>query len=247
MKFIEVKKNLKEKTLVQKIIAEIKEALIKEELHPGEKLPSEDQLCEKFSVSRVSVREAIKMLTALGVVTVIPGNGTYISKGPSSSLLDSLVFRLILQDKTSTELAELRKMLEIGILEVAMEKATSEDTKKMEEAIQSFQKAYSQGITDSEILSKYDLDFHFAFADAAHNPLITEIARAIYQLYISSIFRILYKDETVEESLEYHKMILKGIKTKDIQKTREVIGVASKRWKELSSKIPKNVENRSKA
>jgi len=245
MKFAQERKNLREKTLVQKIIAEIKEALIKEELHPGEKLPSEDQLCEKFSVSRVSVREAIKMLTALGVVTVRPGNGTYISKGPSSSLLDSLVFRLILQDKTSTELAELRKMLEIGMLEVVMEKATPEDVKKMEEAIQNFQKAYSQGVTDSEILSRYDLDFHFAFAEATHNLLITEIAQAIYQLYISSIFRILYKGKIADESLKYHKMILKGIKTKDIQKTREVIGVASKRWKELSLEIPRNVENRS--
>jgi len=246
MKFAEQRKNLKEKTLVQKIIAEIKEALIKEELHPGEKLPSEDQLCEKFSVSRVSVREAMKMLTALGVVTVKRGDGTYISGSASSSSLDSLVFRLILQNKTSNDLAELRRMLETGVLEVVMEKATLKDIKKMEQAIEIFEKASSQETINAEVLSKYDLNFHFAFAEATHNPLIIEIARVIYQLYVSSIFRILYKRETMKESLRYHKAILKGIRANDIEKTRKVIDIASRRWKELSSKKSRNAKDRSR-
>jgi len=100
MKFGE-KKNLKEKTVVQKIIDEIRNSLIKEELLPGDKLPSEEQLCKIFSVSRISVREAIKMLSALGVVIIKRGDGTYISKGIDSSVTNSLVFQLILQEKSA--------------------------------------------------------------------------------------------------------------------------------------------------
>ena len=159
MKFGE-KKNLKEKTVVQKIIDEIKNSLIKEELFPGDKLPSEEQLCKIFSVSRISVREAIKMLSALGVVIIKRGDGTYISKGIDSSVTNSLVFQLILQEKSSEELAELRTMLEIGILEVVMDKRTAEDIRKIEESIKNFEEEYSRGIIDREKLSKCDLDFH---------------------------------------------------------------------------------------
>ncbi|MBE3138625.1 MAG: FadR family transcriptional regulator [Actinobacteria bacterium] len=231
------KKNLRKKTLVQKIITEIKEALIKGELQPGDKIPTEEQLCNKFSVSRVSVREAIKMLVALGVVTIKPGNGSYISEGSSPALLEPMVFRLILQRKTSNDLLELRKMLEIGMLEILMEKQNSKDIKKMEESIQNYEKAYFQGITDSKILAKYDLDFHLAFTEATHNPLIIEVAQAIYQLYIFSFSKILYSADSVKISLKIHKKILEGIKAKDIQKTKEVINIMFKRWEELSLEI----------
>lgn len=232
MKFGE-KKNLKEKTVVQKIIDEIKKSLIKEELLPGDKLPSEEQLCKIFSVSRISVREAMKMLSALGIVIIKRGDGTYISKGINSSVTNSLVFQLILQEKSSEELAELRTMLEIGILEVVMDKRTAEDIRKIEESIKNFEEEYSRGIIDREKLSKCDLDFHLKVIESTHNSLIIGITEAIFQLYTTSFFKILYKRSSVKESIKVHKMIFEGIKNRDIKKTRNVIYKASKRWQEL--------------
>jgi DNA-binding FadR family transcriptional regulator len=232
MAFIE-KKNLKEKTVVQKIIDEIKNSLIKEELLPGDKLPSEEQLCKNFSVSRISVREAIKMLSALGVVTIKRGNGTYISKGVNPSAFNSLIFQLILQEKSSKELAELRTMLEIGILEVVMDKRTQEDIIEIEESIKNFEKEYSRGTLDRERLSLCDLDFHLKVTEATHNDLIIGIAEAIFQLYVASFSKILYKKSSVKESIKAHKMIFEGIKNRDIKKTRNIIYKASKRWQEL--------------
>lgn len=232
MKFIE-KKNLKEKSLVQKIIDEIKKSLIKEELLPGDKLPSEEQLCKKFSVSRIAVREAIKMLSAIGVVIIKRGNGTYISKKVTSSVFDSLVFQLILQEKSSEELAELRTMLEIGMIEVLMDKRTPEDIKKIEESIQNFEEEYSRKVLNIEKLTNCDLDFHLKVTESTHNSLIIGIAEAIFQLYIASFSKILYKRSSVEESIKIHKQILEGIKNRDIQKTRNVIYESSKRWHEL--------------
>lgn len=236
MEFAQRRRRLKRQPLAQKIIQEIKQALIREELRPGDKLPSEDQLCRKFSVSRISIREAIKMLSALGVVRVKHGDGTYICKDANCSQLDSMVFQLILKDRSPKELAELRKMLEIGILEIVMENVDAQDIKKMEGAIGNFERVCSKGITDPQMLSRYDLDFHLAFAEATHNPLIIEIAKTVYQLYVASFARILYEREAVRESSELHKTLLQGIKAKDIQKTREIVTFVSKRWRELSSK-----------
>jgi len=232
MAFFE-KKNLKEKPLAHKIIDEIKNSLIKEELLPGDKLPSEEQLCEKFSVSRISVREAIKMLSALGVVMIKRGNGTYIAKGANPSIFDSLIFQLILQEKSSKELTELRTMLEIGVIEVVMDKRTSEDIRKIEASIQKFEEEHSRENPDIEKLIRCDLEFHLKVTESTHNSLIIGIAEAIFQLYVASFAKILYKKTSVEESIKIHKMILEGIKNKDIEKTRNIIYRESKRWKEL--------------
>ena len=232
MAFIE-KKNLKEKTVVQKIIDEIKNSLIKEELLPGDKLPSEEQLCEKFSVSRISVREAIKMLSALGVVNIKRGNGTYVSKGINPSAFNSLMFQLILQEKSSEELAELRTMLEIGVIEVVMDKRTPEDIRRIEESVQNFEKEHSRETPDIERLINCDLDFHLKVTESTHNSLIIGIAEAIFQLYVASFSKILYKRSSVEESIMIHKTVLEGIKNRDIKKTRDVIYKESKRWQEL--------------
>jgi len=232
MAFIE-KKNLKEKTVVQKIIDEIKNSLIKEELLPGDKLPSEEQLCEKFSVSRISVREAIKMLSALGVVSIKRGNGTYITKEVNPSIFNSLVFQLILQEKSSKELAELRTMLEIGVIEVVMDKRTPEDIRRIEESVQNFEKEHSRETPDIERLINCDLDFHLKVTESTHNSLIIGIAEAIFQLYVASFSKILYKRSSVEESIMIHKTVLEGIKNRDIKKTRDVIYKESKRWQEL--------------
>jgi GntR family transcriptional repressor for pyruvate dehydrogenase complex len=183
----------------------------------------------------------MKMLSALGVVIIRPGDGSYISKGDNPPLLDSIVFRLILQERTSDKLEELRRMLEVGMLELVIKNQTPEDIIKMEKSIQNYEKAYLQGVKDSEIFSKHDLSFHFAFTEATHNPLVIEIAKSVYQLYAFSFYKILYKSAIVKQSLEIHKMILEGIKEKNIQKTREIINMAAKKWKEeVSSEISKN-------
>lgn len=232
MKFAE-KKNFKENSIANKIIDEIRKSLIKEELLPGDKLPSEELLCKKFSVSRISVREAIKMLSVLGVVTIKRGNGTYISQGVSTSAFNSLIFRLILQKKSSVELAELRTMLEIGIIEIAMKKITPEDIRKIDESIQNFEKEYSKEVIDIEKLSNCDLDFHLLIAKSTQNPLIIEIAEVIFQLYIASFNKILFKRASVEESIKTHRMVLEGIKSGDVEKTKEIIRMSAKRWYEM--------------
>jgi len=229
MKFAE-KKNFKENSIANKIIDEIKKSLIKEELLPGDKLPSEELLCKKFSVSRTSVREAIKMLSVLGVVTIKRGNGTYISQGVSTSAFNSLIFRLIFQKKSSAELAELRIMLEIGIIEIAMKKITPEGIRKIDESIQNFEKEYSKEVIDIEKLSNCDLDFHLLIAKLTQNPLIFETAKVVFQLYIASFNKILFKRASVEESIKTHRMVLEGIESGDVEKTKEIIRMSAKRW-----------------
>jgi len=131
----EPKKLGNEKSIVQKLIAEFKNAMINRTLKSGDKLPTEMELARRFSISRNVVREAVKMLVALGVAEIKRGRGTYITKNVSGQVIDPLVFNLLLSGGSAEKLLELREMLELGILEIVLEKVTQEDIQKMERAI----------------------------------------------------------------------------------------------------------------
>ena len=83
-------------SIVQKIVGEFRNALVTKTLKPGDKMPTEIELARKFFVSRNMVREAIKMLVALGVVEIRRGEGTYVTKNISTPVVDPLIFNLVL-------------------------------------------------------------------------------------------------------------------------------------------------------
>src|SRR5210317_1383675 len=88
---------VKQGSVVNLVMNRIKEALINKELKPGDYLPTENELMEKLGVSKTSIREAIKMLQALGVVEMKRGQGTRIRDNSSGDMIDPLIFQLILQ------------------------------------------------------------------------------------------------------------------------------------------------------
>lgn len=224
--------------IVQKVVNQIKEALICGDLKPGDKLPSENVLADKFSVSRTAVREAIKILTAIGAVEIKRGSGTFVVKNLPSYTLEPLAFTLILNQKTPQELLELREMLELGIIGIAMENATSEDINDMELAIESLQSKVD--VENVEELCQADLYFHYLFAQATHNPLIEKMARTIWDMFVPSIMRSLRQGRTkikVKEAVGEHEMILKAVKEKNVAEGMEAIRASLRAWKKDRYKI----------
>ena len=92
------------------VVDSIKELLLGKKVFPGDRLPPETELCRLLSVSRGSVREAMKILSALGIVEVKRGDGTYISTGSGEVMFDPLLFSLIVSQPAFAELKELRRM-----------------------------------------------------------------------------------------------------------------------------------------
>jgi len=222
------------RSIVQRIIGEFRNALITKALKPGDKLPAEIELAGKFFVSRNAVREAIKMLVALGAVEIKRGDGTYIAKNISCSVIDPLIFDLLLAGGIPEELLELREMLEIGILEIVLKKVTEEDIYKMEGAIELLEEDCRKGETDREVLKKHDLDFHYAFAGATHNPLVMKVARTIWEMFKASIEKAV--QSRPEDTVERHKMILEAVKERNMEKAKKAIYLSLEKWgKDLSN------------
>lgn len=229
------KKLTDKKSIVEKIITEIKNDLIRGNLEPGGKFPTEKELTERYGVSRGAVREATKMLVALGVVEIKRGNGTYITKNISPSGLNQLIFSLIQKRGTPQELLELREMMELGVLEIVLNKATQKDIEKMERAIEKMEMTYKNGVTDRKILGKLDLEFHYAFAEATHNPLIIELFNSVMEMFLPTIeetlrYDIQFKPKIVEGVKVYRK-ILQAIKERDVEKAKKTIYESLEIWK----------------
>ena len=92
------------KSVVDRIIDETTSAIIDGSLKPGDKIPTEMELCESFQVGRNSVREAIKILEAFGVVYIKRAEGTFVSSSFNNRMLDSILYGLILQKESTDDI-----------------------------------------------------------------------------------------------------------------------------------------------
>jgi GntR family transcriptional repressor for pyruvate dehydrogenase complex len=128
--------------------------------------------------------------------------------------------------RTPHELLEVRKMIEVGIMEILLEKITEKDIENMENAILDFERSYDKANPNWDELTELDLRFHYAFADATHNSSISKIARIIWDLFAYSI----HKSVRVENANAHHKRILQAIKARDREQAREAIRISLEIW-----------------
>ncbi|GAI09604.1 unnamed protein product, partial [marine sediment metagenome] len=223
----------------------INKAILEERLSPGSKLPPEKMLAEMLGVSRGPVREALGALRVAGVVEITRGNGTYISKKIPLAPMAPVLFALLLQEGSPVEAFELREMLEIGTLEIAINKFTDKNCQKMQQTIDELRVTYEKGITNAKLLAQHDVNFHYAFAEATHNPLIVELTRAFWKGFSFSIQRLMQSKKDVRGAIENHTAILQALRAKDINRAREAVKKAVGDW-EITGIRSKNHSRKNK-
>ncbi len=213
--------SLQQPSVVDQITNTIRNALIKGELKPGQKLPSEPELARQLGVGRSAVREALKVLQAIGVVKSRRGSGTYIAEEPSDRLLNPLSFAILLGTNVSSELIELRVMIEIGYCELAASQATAEDMLHIEHAAHALEAALKYA--NHEELAQLDLNFHYAILDSTHNPLVQKIGRTVEELFFKSISDNFHEPEHVKQAIAAHYNIIDALHSKDLYQIRSAI------------------------
>ena len=166
-------------SVVSVVLTRIKEALLRKTLRPGDYLPSETELTKTFGVSKSSVREAVKMLQAMGVVEVRRGQGTRVRQHPGPDTISPLVFRLIMEAGYPDDLVELRLMFEPAFAVMAMERATDEDRDRIRQALERLERSVRSGSPTADD----DIAFHLAILQATRNPLVIRIGETIFQLF----------------------------------------------------------------
>jgi len=153
---------------VDTIIQQLKQLIVSGQLRPGDRLPAERNLSERFGVGRSYVREAILKLEFYGLLKTNPQSGTYVS-GLSIKVIDNLITDIIKFNKDDFgALIEARYYLELDSVKLAAERRTEEDLKQIEQAMLEYEAKTLLGQDAVED----DMLFHIMIARASHNSVI---------------------------------------------------------------------------
>lgn len=162
---LEVHTKSENREIQKMIISKIRDLINYKNLEPGDKLPSERMLSEKFEVSRSNVREAIQKLEFYGLLKSIPQSGTFVANIGVIAMNGMLEDILRLDEPDFKSLVETRILLELKTARLAALRRTEEDLDKMKHTLD----AYSAKVMNGEDAVQEDLLFHLAIAKASGN------------------------------------------------------------------------------
>ena len=196
----------------KEIISKIKELINFKNLEPGDKLPSERMLSERFNVTRSHLREALQTLEFYGLVKSIPQSGTFVADIGIIALNGMIDDILKLQEPSFKELVEARIFLELKGVKLAALRRSADDLKRMEEALA----AYSNKVIRGEEAVQEDLLFHLAIARASANPTLISFMLKITPEIINNFEQHHICDKnTAFKGIQEHKDIVDAIREKD--------------------------------
>lgn len=225
-------KSVKRNGIPDDIIEIIKQSLITDELTPGQRLPSETDLMEQFGVSRNSLREAIKMLEALGVVDIRRGDGTYIASESSSRNLRPLIFALLLKTNTTKNLTELRTVTQIGYCHLARTNATDKDMQLIRTSAKAWEDEATKDEPDYDLLIQLDLQFHKNIIRATHNDLVTILAETVEEMFFHSVTEAHTHSDVIKFGIKGHRRIVDALEAHDRNEITEAVSDSLTYWRE---------------
>ena len=176
---------VKTETISDKIARQIEDNILSGGLNVGEKLPSERDLAEQFAVSRPSIREAVNKLQAKGIISKIPGGGTYICETLGASFTDPLLELLVNNRDAAFDMLEMRYAIEGLSAYLAALRATEEDKALIQQRYDELLDAHEQQNTKVE--AACDVNFHLSIAMATHNPMLLHIMQSLFNVLQKSI------------------------------------------------------------
>ncbi|WP_272023785.1 FadR/GntR family transcriptional regulator [Olleya namhaensis] len=199
-------------SIQKQIIANIRDLINVKNLEPGDKLPAERVLSEKFEVSRSSVREAIQKLEFYGLLKSIPQSGTFVANIGVIALNGMIEDILRLEDPEFKSLVETRILLELKTVKLAALRRTEEDLIKLKEALD----AYSNKVKNKEDAVQEDLLFHLAIARASGNSSMNTFMLIITPEIITNFEKYHVCDKGLSASaIMEHQLIFDAIKKQD--------------------------------
>ena len=202
------------------VVNQIENRIEAGDLKVGDQLPAERELAAQFSVSRTVVREAVKALLQKGIVEIQPGRGTFITNGIPGAVQHALgMLRKFDTVNGSSNLVEVREILEPEIAALAATRITDEHIAAMKKAVDIMETA----LTDAEIFVEADLDFHIALAKGTQNPIVLILINSIIDLLREQRKRTGLVSSGLARGQHHHKNILDAIIRHDSQAARQAM------------------------
>jgi GntR family transcriptional regulator, transcriptional repressor for pyruvate dehydrogenase complex len=203
-------------TLPDRVASKLLELISNAALKPGDRLPSERDLGDRFGVSRTVVREAIRSLAAKGVLDVRTGSGATVARVNVDRASEAL--RLYVQTShgdvngvTYEQINDVREMIEIKVARMAATLASDPDRARLSAIHQEF----CAHADEPDIACKLDVAFHRAIAESVHNPLFLIMLDSIEPILLEIRRRVTGVPGRPGRAREAHGLILQAIQNQD--------------------------------
>jgi DNA-binding FadR family transcriptional regulator len=215
---VESKRSFRRGRLSEQVVAEIERMIQEEYRDPGMRLPKEAELADRFRVSRIVIREAMKILEERGVVEVRAGRGT-LTAAPTPERVKSALLRLFRDQPIPTLkemelMLELRETLEETVASLAAVRATPENLQKIDSALADM--AADRSVEET---IEADLRFHVAIAKAAHNRFFEMVLDPLTQVFMQQI----KLTDSYNVGVDLHRNVFEQIKKGDPVAARQAV------------------------
>jgi GntR family transcriptional repressor for pyruvate dehydrogenase complex len=203
-------------TLVADVAKALRGMILEGKIKAGEFLPPQKELATEFGVGLSTIREAIQVLTAIGLVRSHPGKGTWVNENAFGTLIDPMEVSNRLGELRARQVYEARSVIEVALTKLAAERASPEDVRRIWNAL----KAMESFNTEDEFVEA-DLEFHLAVASAAHNELLEQFYHLIRSILSQVITEMVMLPEVKEKSIQLQRSIAQAIKKSDVSEAEK--------------------------
>lgn len=203
-------------SISDEIATQIIDLISRGELQPGQRLPSERELCEHFDASRSTLREALRCLSIVGVLNAQVRNGTSVAADGGMFLRKIVEWRLITERHNVEDLMEVRIALEGVSAANAALRATEEDKKKFKHLLDEMKHVAG----DAKRFAVLDVEFHIALASSSGNTLVFDLVSMIRGHLVRVLPRVLQLPNALPLSTREHVVIVEAIRRRDAEAAR---------------------------
>ena len=210
----------------QLVINRITDGIIRGELKPGDKLPTEYELAESLGVGRNGIREAIKILEYMGIVDIKHAEGTFVTNEFNPNIFNPLLYGIVLEADSGIQMYYYRESFDMGVMLLDIEIASDESIQEIEKAFNKLETAMKRESPDCDEIIDCDLEFHSSYYAATQNPMIIAqgdmVNRVTQYTRRRNMQKIIERGE-LSRSLESHRQLLNTIKFRDTNNLHEAL------------------------
>ncbi|CAI1627836.1 L-lactate utilization operon repressor [Serratia quinivorans] len=215
-------------TLSETLTQDLARRIIRGDLPPGLSLPGENELAQQYEVSRTSVRNALQVLAAKGLISIQAKKRSTVNSRQQWSFLDTDVLAWLAEDSLDPLLIEqlmvTRLIFEPNIAALAAVNATGHDLAALEDACKLM--AQGQQQASRKLFEQGDMAFHLALLGASHNPFLHSLGSALSAAMALSFQQTLEEDvRLAQKAVEEHQQLLEAIRFKQVENARQCMRV----------------------
>lgn len=196
----------------KRVITYVKEQIASGTLHMGDKLPTERELGQTLSLGRNSIREALRIMEAMGMMESRQGSGNYLSGSIEKTLTESMELMLLIKQVDYFQLSQLRRAIELFAYQEAMEHFTDQQLKELTDILEKME--HCTGTQKAGL----DKQFHDRILTGCENTLIISIMNSLSDICSSLIEEVvIHATPDIEQMLmEAHEEVVQGIRQKNL-------------------------------